>query len=362
MTSARRVSTVTEQSDLIDVNSELYFNEKLNFWLNGLAPTDVNTVLAHCFGIPTDSLRSSVTVHPWDQADPTYHRSARFDQRIDFGQDLCVVFELKVGTEASVGQLKKYLVYIGDKKYKLGYVILLSRDELASEKLGYDLLKSEYPNLSFVTWREFETKLRDLVEGDKLKSSKAHTEHFLFLISFLTDIKKRSERLIIQPAPPELDVVAHLSGLTPTPPPKKKGHFLVWQNRDEFWNDLIAAITEHSGLESFSCFRFDFYEYLVRWAFHRKGVYLDIYEDKNYEYVYNYFITNIYPHKEHLPGALISDLYYRFLLIREDEVLSTASHSVFFRRVGKLWYIYVIDRKSTSIAIPYLRCHQLAFI
>lgn len=349
------------KDDDIEVNSELYFNEKLNYWLNRLTSSDVKLILQQCFGLPISSIKVDPTICSWDQIDPSYGPSARFDQKIDFAKELCVIIELKICTEATVGQLKKYLTYLKEMGYKQGYVILLSRNELASEKLGYDLLKQDHSNLLFATWKQFESKLTELFKNELLESTKQSTEHFLYLLSFLTDIKKRSERLIIQPAPAPMNPAEYIESLESAPPSKKKGAFLVWQNRDQFWNDLLGYLTKHSGLSSFSAFRFDFYEYLVRWAFHEKHVYLDIYEDKNYEYIYNYFITNIYPHKGKLPSALISELYYRFLLLRKNEVLTTQYHRVFFRQVGKLWYIYVIEKDFKGSNIPYLRCHELNF-
>ncbi|MGH2566838.1 MAG: hypothetical protein ACRDGA_00740 [Bacteroidota bacterium] len=352
---------MTTINENIEVNSEIYFNEKLNYWLNRLTPSDVRLILKKCFQVNTDTVRTDPTICPWDQVDPSYGQSARFDQKIDFGKEFCVILELKVSTEASVGQLEKYLVYLTEMSFKQGYVVLLSRNELAGQKLGYDKLRREHSNLLFVTWNQFESELTQLFKAGLLQSPKQATEHFLYLLSFLTDIRKRSERLIIQPEPTPFDLIGHMRGLVPAAPPKKRGSFLVWQDREHFWNDLLSYLSTHSGFSSFTAFRFDFYEYLVRWAFHIKRVYLDIYEDKNYEYIYNYFITNIYPHKDKLPSALISELYYRFLLVREEEVLSVGSHRVFFRRVGKLWYIYIIDKSFKGTKIPYLRCNQLTF-
>jgi hypothetical protein len=115
-------------------------------------------------------------------------------------------------------------------------------------------------------------------------------------------------------------------------------------------------------MNSFCAFRFDFYDYLTRWAFHVKKIYLDIYEDKNYEYLYNYFIKNIYPFKNNLPSAQISELYYRFLLIRrEKEVLSTGFHRIFFKKSGKDWYIYALANGYSAREIPYLHCYELKF-
>jgi hypothetical protein len=349
------------ESEIIEVNSELYFNEKLNHWLNKLTPNDIRLILKKCFQISTDSVGTSPTICPWDEVDPSYGKSARFDQKIDFAKELCVIFELKVSTEASVGQLEKYLVYLKEVGFKKGFVILLSRNELAARKLGYDQLQRDHSNLMFVTWNQFESQLAKIFKDGLLQSPKLPTEHFLYLLSFLTDIRKRSERLIIQPVPSPLNSVAHIQSLKTAPPPKKKGAFLVWQDREQFWNELLDFACKHSGLSTFCAFRFDFYEYLVRWAFHVKRVYLDIYEDKNYEYIYNYFITNIYPHKDKLPSALISELYYRFLLVREDEVLLTRSHKVFFRRDGKLWYVYIIEKDFKGTNVPYLRCNELKF-
>jgi len=352
---------MTNQTNLIEVNSEIYFNEKLNLWLNKLTANDIRLILKQCFQVSTESVKANPTICPWDEIDPSYGRSARFDQKIDFGKEFSVIFELKVSMEASVGQLKKYLVYLDEQKFKQGYVVLLSRNELASEKLGYDQLQRDHPNLMFVTWKQFESGLAKLFKAGLLESPKQPTEHFLYLVSFLTDISRRSERLIIQPEPSPINLVEYLKSLVTAPPPKKKGAFLVWQSREQFWNELLGYATKHSGLPSFCAFRFDFYEYLVRWAFHIKRIYLDIYEDKNYEYIYNYFITNIYPYKDKLPSALISELYYRFLLIREGEVLSTQFHQAFFRRVGKLWYVYVKEKNFKGTVVPYLRFNELKF-
>jgi len=352
---------MTNQIESIEVNSELYFNEKFNLWLNTISSDDVRLVLKECFHVSTESVKANPTICAWDETDPSYGRSSRFDQKIDFGRELCLIFELKVSTEASVGQLKKYLVYLEERKFAQGYVILVSRNELASEKLGYDRLRDAYPNLLFVTWQQFEIRLTTVFEAGSLEGARKQTEDFLYLLTFLTDIRKRSERLVIHPEPSIIDPVKYIKSLKPAQGPKKNGAFLVWQGREQFWNELLAKITEHSGLPSFSAFRFDFYEYLVRWAFHSKRVYLDIYEDKNYEYIYNYFISNIYPHRDQLPSALLADLYYRFLLIREREVLSTQFHQVFFRRFGKVWYIYVVEKNSTITEVPYLKCHELKF-
>lgn len=352
---------MTNQPEAVEVNSEIYFNEKLNYWLNRLSSPDIRLILQECFNVRIDAINANPTVCPWDSVDPSYGKLARFDQKIDFGKDLSVILELKVSTEASVGQLQKYLLYLKEVGFKHGYVILLSRNELAAQKLGYAELQDQHPNLLFVTWKQFETQLTRLFKNGSLQSPKQPTEHFLYLLSFLTDVRKRSERLIIQPEPSAIDTNEYIKSLVPAPTPKRDGPFLVWDNRDHFWNDLLKHLTTHSKLSSFSAFRFDFYEYLVRWAFHIKHVYLDIYQDKNYEYIYNYFISNIYPHRDGLPSALIAELYYRFLLVREDEVLSTHSHHVFFRRVGKLWYAYIIDKKHREPIVPYLRCNELNF-
>lgn len=349
------------QDEYIDVNSELYFNEKLNVWLNGLTGNDIQNVLKHCFSISTDGIKEIQNVYPMDSRDPSYHRAIRFDQKIDFGKELCIIFELKVGTEATPGQLRNYLEYIPETGYKNGYVILLSRNKLAYTKTGYDVLIEEYPNLKFNTWDEFEEKLKELGNSRRLQSPKKHTESLLSLLEFLTDIEKRSQRLIIKPPPPELNISGYINKLVPARSPQRKGSFLVWDNRETFWDELIAQITKHTGYQSICAFRFDLYEYLIRLAFHKKNVYLDIYEDKNYEYYYNYFIKNIYPHKEDLPSAQLADLYYRFLLIRESEVLRVAEHSIFFRRVGKDWYVYIIHNGDQDSEIPYVHFNQYKF-
>lgn len=166
---------------------------------------------------------------------------------------------------------------------------------------------------------------------------------------------------IVQPAPPEFSASEYISSLHLAQPPKKKDDFLCWKNRDGFWNELISDVCKHSGLTSFSSFRFDFYEYLIRWAFHEKHLYLDIYEDKNYEYYYNYFITNIYPNNKDLLSAQLSDLYYRYLLIRKDEVLVLPPHKIFFKQIGKLWYIYVVSTNNPVDKVPYLSCYKMKF-
>jgi hypothetical protein len=343
------------QEEYFDVNSELYFNEKLNIWLNGLREKDIRLVLEKCFSIPVTDVSGNVYIHPMDSRDSAYIRAIRFDQKIDFSNTLCVIFELKVRTEATPGQLRKYLEYIRDRGYETGYVILLSRNKLAHSKPGYDTLINEYPNLKFTTWDDFEEKLKDLLKTGMLLSPKNHTEKFLSLLEFLTDIEKRSERLIIKPAPPELNIRDHIKSLIPAPNPKMKGKFLVWENREKFWSEFINQTTKQTGRRSFCAFRFDLYEYLIRWAFHVKNVYLDIYEDKNYEYYYNYFIKNIYPQKDELQSAQLSDMYYRFLLIREKEVLRVGMHSVFFKRVGKDWYVYIVHDADQDAQTPYVQ-------
>ena len=328
-----------DQTDLIEVNSELYFNEKFNLWLNKLTSSDVRLILDKCFHVSTDSIKANPFVCPWDEIDPFYGKSARFDQKIDFGKELCVIFELKVSTEATIGQLNKYLVYLTEAGFKQGYVFLLSRNEFSAQKLGYDQLITKHSNLFFVTWNQFESKLTQVFKDDLLESSKQATELFLYLLSFLTDIRKRSERLIIQPEPPPINLFQHMRTLRTAPLPKKRDSHLIWPSRESFWNDLIDFANKHSGQPSFCAFRFDFYEYMIRWAFHVKGVCMDIYEDKNYEYYYNYFIKFIYPNKNKVDNTTTAEIYYRFLLVREDELLSTRSHQIFFRRVGKIWYI-----------------------
>ena len=340
--------------EYIDVNSELYFNEKLNVWLNGLREEDIRVILEKWFSILAMDVSGNAYIHPMDSGDSAYARAIRFDQKIDFGKELCVIFELKVGTEATPGQLRNYLEYIQNSGYITGIVVLLSRNKLAYSKPGYDTLISEYPNLKFTTWVDFEEKLKAVLTDGLMMTSKSHTQTFLSLLEFLTDIEKRSERLILKPAPPELNIGVHIRILTPALPPKKEGAFLAWNNREHFWRELIDQTIKQTGIRSFCVFRFDLYEYLIRWAFHIKKVYLDIYEDKNYEYYYHYFINHIYPHKDELPSAQLAEMYYRFLLIREKEVLRVGDHSVFFKRVGKDWYAYVIHVEDYDLKIPYM--------
>lgn len=349
---------MTEQ---FDVNSELYFNEKPNLWLNNLSTHDVKKVLKDCFGIPLPDINKECRIYQWDSYDSSFKEYGRFDQKIDFGIEACVILELKIGTEATIGQLDKYLSYVKAAGYKKGWVALLSRNQSASEKLGYDMLLRKNPNLFFVTWNEFESKLLLLYKNALLKSPKKHTENFLELLTFLTDIKKRSERLIDQQGPPHLNIKELVSSLLPAAEPKKKGTFLCWNNREDFWNELLTDITRFTQLKNFCAFRFDLYEFIIRWAFHKKKVYLDIYEDKNYEYYYSYFFSTIYPAKDDLPSADLSELYYRFLLIRETEILITDKYRIFFQRKGKNWYVYVLGRDSNVGDVPYIKLHQLRF-
>lgn len=346
--------------DSFDVNSELYFNEKLNLWLNNISANDVKQVLRDCFGIPLSDVHNECRIWQWDSYDVNFREYGRFDQKIDFGKVLCVILELKVSTEATVGQIDKYLSYIGAAGYKSGYVILMTRNELASQKLGYGELLKKNSNLLFVTWGQFESHLNSI--ANKLEAPKKHTENFLYLLSFLTDIQKRSERLIDQASPPPFEIQKWIGHLTLLPEPKRKGHFLAWNNREVFWEELIERLIKHTQYQSFSAFRFDFYEYLMRWAFHEKNIYLDIYEDKNYEYLYNYFIQYIYPEKGKLLSAQYSELYYRFLLIRKTEVLATSNHFVFYRLVGKKWYICIVQKNATTSNIKYVKLFNLKFV
>lgn len=345
-----------------DVNSELYFNEKFNLWLNKQTSEEVKLILTNCFDIPMEFMSGSSIIYPWDTSDAFYPRAIRFDQKIEFSNNVCVIFELKVGPEIRIGQLDNYLTYLRDKGYQKGFVIHLSRNKLAAKQLGIDTLAKCNPNLLFFTWNKFETTLKQLLKGGKLKSPKKLTEQFLHLLTFLTDIAKRSEKLIIKPSPESFDYYFHIASLVEAAPPKRSGSFLVWGDRNQFWSELIAHATSHSGLNSFCAYRFDFYDYLTRWAFHIKKVYLDIYEDKNYEYLYNYFIKNIYPNKGNLPSVQISELYYRYLLIRrEKEVLSINSHKIFFKKFRKDWYVYILENGYSGSEIPYLKCYELQF-
>jgi hypothetical protein len=351
----------TTENGFFDVNSELYFNEKLNLWLNNLSSHDVIKVLKDCFSVPLPDINKESCIYQWDSYDSSFREYGRFDQKIDFGIEACVILELKIGTEATIGQLGKYLSYINAAGYKKGWVVLLSRNQSASEKLGYDMLLKKNPNLLFVTWNEFESKLLSLHKNALLISPKKHTENFLELLTFLTDIKKRSERLIDQQSPPHLNIKEFVKSLELAPEPKKKGTFLCWNNREDFWNELLTDITQLTHLKNFCAFRFDLYEFIIRWAFHKKKVYLDIYEDKNYEYYYAYFFSTIYPAKGDLPSADLSELYYRFLLIRETEILTTDKYSIFFQRKGKNWYVYVLGKDTNVGDIPYVKLHQLRF-
>jgi len=344
-----------------DVNSEKYFNEKLNYWLNQLTPRDINLIMIECFGITKIPSKHVPTIHPWDRIDSSYGRSARFDQKIDYEKDLCIIFELKLNTEATIGQLKKYLEYIQNKRYTDGCVILLSRNELAYTKVGYDRLISTYPNLKFTTWKTFEDRLNFLIKRKVFESSLSETEDFIHLLSFLTDQKKRSERLLIQQPPPSINIVEHLKQLILARPPKRKGAYLDFRRREDFWDQIISDIVKGAFHKSFCTFRFDFYEYMIRWFYHKKRVYLDIYEDKNYEYYYNYFITTIYPNRKGLQATDTLDIYERYLLIRKDEVLITDKYQIFYRKNGKLWYLYVIDKTERSNMISYIKCYDLSF-
>jgi hypothetical protein len=348
-------------NEQFDVNSEKYFNEKLNLWLKNLSSHDVIKVLRDCFGIPLPGINEECRIYQWDSYDANLREYGRFDQKIDFSEEVCVILELKIGTEATIGQLDKYLSYIRAAGYKKGWVVLLSRNQSASEKLGYDVLLRKNPNLLFVTWNEFESKLLSLHNNALLISPKKHTENFLELLTFLTDIKKRSERLIDQQSPPPLNVKEFVKSLEPAAEPKKKGAFLCWNNREDFWNELLTDITARSQLKNFCAFRFDLYEFIIRWAFHKKKIYLDIYEDKNYDYYYSYFFSTIYPAKANLPSADLSDLYYRFLLIRETELLTTDKYRIFFQRKGKNWYVYVLEKNTNVGDIPYIKLHQFSF-
>ncbi len=351
----------TTANGFFDVNSELYFNEKLNLWLNTLSTEDMKKVLRDCFDLPLPDINKECRIYKWDSYDANFREYGRFDQKIDFGNEACVILELKIKTEATLGQLNKYLSYIKAAGYRSGWVVLLSRNERASEKLGYDELMRNNTNLLFTTWNSLESKLLGLHKNNHLESPKKHTENFLELLTFLTDIKKRSERLIDQQSPPPLNVKEFVKSLEPAAEPKKKGAFLCWNNREDFWNELLTEITARTQLKNFCAFRFDLYEFIIRWAFHKKNIYLDIYEDKNYEYYYSYFFSTIYPAKANLPSADLSDLYYRYLLIRETELLTTDKYRLFFQRKGKNWYVYVLGKDTNVGEIPYVKLHQLRF-
>lgn len=345
-----------------DVNSEAYFNEKLYEWLCRLTRADLRTVLRGCFSIPTDGMTGSHSIHPWDAYDSTLTEFGRFDIKLDFGKSLCVILELKVGTEATVGQLNKYLDYIPTAGYRSGYVVLLSRNPDAVSKLGYDALIEEYPNLLFVTWQSFEQGLKRLLQEKQLETPKVATENLIELISFLTDLRKRSERLIDQPSPLPMDFNRFLSHLVPAPRPKKKDVVLGWQSRLQFWNEVLDTICTQIGHDSFCVFRFDLYEWMMRWAFHCKKVVFDIYEDKNYEYLYNHFFSTIYPNSKGLPKVQYADLYYRILLIRDDkEFLETNRHRIFFRTSGKKVYFYAVAKPFAGGEVPYIQLFNYHF-
>ena len=345
----------------INVNSELYFNEKLDLWLNNLTKDDVKKVIDKCLNINLSQINSPATIHTWDSVDPRLGKNSRFDQRISFGDDYCLIFELKVKTEATVGQLQKYLDYVR-MFYKNGIVVLLSREKNANKKTGYDELIKRYNNLHFLTWEEFHVSINNLYESDAFESSKKNTEEFLYLLTLLTDIEQRSKKLVIQTAPPAIHVYEYISALKKVGR-RSKDNYLFWPDRIAFWDELIEDICSHSHINSFVSFRFDFYEYIWRWLFHKKDIYVDIYTDKNYEYYYNYFINNVYPKRAGKTITTSFEIYNRFLLIRKDEVLETSKHYVFFRQVGKLWYIYIILKGDVSKnSVQYLNCFDLSFL
>jgi hypothetical protein len=344
----------TMTTDRFDVNCEAYFNEKLHKWLQELSVPDLHTVLNLCFSVPTVGPTELPTIFPWNRSDPSLPSFGRFDQRIDFGKSLCVILELKVGTEATIGQLKKYLEYINAASYREGYVVLLSRNALAEEKLGYDMLKREHRGLLFVTWESLENSLKSLAVARRLGMSQSQLDSFIALLSFLTDKHKRSARLLDQPAPKLEDIAQLLGKLTPAAPPKKKDSILIWNSRLAFWNEVVETVSSQLGEKSWCAFRFDLYDWIIRWAHKEKKVFLDIYEDKNYEYYYHSFFTEVYPASKGLPSAQLSDLYYRILLIRDDrEYLKTRNHRIFFHKQGKLVFFYAISDQWDGGAIPY---------
>jgi hypothetical protein len=349
-------------TDSFDVNSEAYFNEKLHLWLKELSVADLHQVLNKCLSIPTDGVAEQPEIFPWDCSDPSFTSFGRFDQKIYFGRTLCVILELKVGTEATIGQLKKYLDYVNAAGYRMGYVVLLSRNALAEEKLGYDTLKKEHPGLLFVTWKALEDSVKSLTAAKQLGMSQSHIDNFVELLSFLTDQHKRSERLLDQPAPAREDVARILGTLQAAAPPKKKDPILVWNGRTEFWDEVLEVASGQLKADSWCAFRFDLYDWMIRWAFKQKRVFLDIYEDKNYEYYYHAFFSKVYPGGKGLPSAQLSDLYYRMLLIRDDkEFLKTKRHRIFFHRQGKRAYFYAISDTWDGKEIPYRQMFTYRF-
>jgi hypothetical protein len=348
--------------DSFDVNSEAYFNEKLHLWLTELSDSDLRRILEKWLSIPLSGVMESARIRPWDSSDPAFTSFGRFDQKIDFGKFLCVILELKVGTEATIGQLRKYLEYINTAGYRRGYVVLLSRNTLAQQKLGYGVLKQEYPGLLFVTWESLEKILKSMALAKELDLSQSKLDNFIELLTFLTDQHKRSERLLDQPSPWEEDLSRILSALKPAATPKKKDSLLVWTSRSQFWNEVLDVAVAQLKTDSWCAFRFDLYDWMIRWAFAQKRVFLDIYEDKNYEYYYHAFFSEVYPGSKGLPSAQLSDMYYRLLLIRDDnEYLKTKNHRIFFHAQGKRVYFFALADSWKGEAVPYVQLFNHRF-
>ncbi len=349
-------------SGLFDANSELYFNEKLNLWLKTISTKDIRLILEECLGVDTKSYQFPASIYQWDCSDPQLSGYGRFDQKLDFGKELCIILELKVNTGTRFGQIKNYLDYIPAAGYKKGFVVVISRNKAEAEKVGLTNLIKDYPNLSFVTWNTFENALKAIIAKNTFESPKLHTQNFLELLEFLTDVNKRSDKLIDILPPRPINVESILNQLQPAAPPKKKDTVLIWRNRIDFWEEVIDRIELQTGYSSFCAFRFDLYEWMIRWALFEKKVFIDIYEDKNYEYYYKNFFEIVYPNRKGCPTVQLSDLYYRLLLIRDNkEYLDLSRHRIFFFKNGVKVYFYAISKNVNSNTVPFLKLYQYGF-
>ncbi len=343
-----RKSFVKKMGSAMKANEAL-LNNLFHDFLLGLDAASLKELLNQLFKLPGELLNSSGGKPAVRSFLPI--PSGEIDEFISFGKNLGIAIELKTGWKTSPGQLKQYFEF-ASSNFSSPFLILITRNTSDTKNRWLEPL-FHHKFWVHVTW----SSLYQYVQSRKPAISTIEAEALCRCLEQTGLIEEKKIRPndfgLNKNLPPFLDIDRQWLSIVPIPKNVALG---CWKSGQEFWDESIGSIFAQTEKRNFYCYRWDFYHYLWRWAFHEKEVFFDMRKDNKWEYYQDYYEAVMERNMSSVQNVKMSTWYKSYLQIGENQMIELSDFFVGVVKVeGKDCYFVLSKSVSKSVRLEYVK-------
>ncbi len=298
--------------DLRMTRTEVALNRKFDNFLNALNPQEMYSLLTEWIGLPKEMLGMDLRA-PMIRSFLAIPNGT-IDEFLSFGNDIGIAIELKDKWKTSPGQLQQYFNYAAAHYKKPSLLFLTQSPDDILHRWIAPLFKNHH--WYHRTW----ASLLNFLNSNQTLQRNRGSQAFSFYVTSLglnMEIQRPVRDYGLNVSLPA-SVTIELNGMLQTNLPSN-GPLGCWDTGTKFWEDVLQSIRTQHGTLNFFSYRFDFYHYMFRWAFHERGIFFDMRKDNKWEYYCDYFKAHIETTLSSAERVTMSTWYGKYLKIPKNQ-------------------------------------------